>query len=276
MTGRTCHYSGFLATGVTSRETRPIPAATDPDDERVRFGEIRTTYGPFLRARRHPAAVDVPQGRDPTPQGQTVTVMLQGEYVIAPTLTALIAGQRAYIEALGGSWGDELPTLVPLSVQLLLYHAASEPDLTMLAPGSHSRPQQLDRAEVGHVGWRVGAALRTYRHEATGTREPAPRSPSGWRLPPHIRKAHWHRVRVATRDDAGVIVGDRLGVEGVDWTHELRLYPPTPDNATDAGTDPAVRAVDPRFDQGASQVPTAKTRPLPRAVRRTAVAGGAI
>ncbi|WP_426562127.1 hypothetical protein ACPPVT_16520 [Angustibacter sp. McL0619] len=67
----------------------------------------------------------------------------------------------------------------------------------------------------------------------------------GWRLPPHIRKAHWHRVRVAVRDEAGVIVGDRAGQQGVDWFYELRWYPPTPVNVSPAttGPDPVVRKV---------------------------------
>ena len=61
-----------------------------------------------------------------------------------------------------------------------------------------------------------------------------------WRLPPHIRIAHWHRVRVAERDENGNVIGNRLGVEGIDWHYEPRWYPPTPVNA-DGGVAPAVR-----------------------------------
>ena len=55
-----------------------------------------------------------------------------------------------------------------------------------------------------------------------------------------FRIAHWHRGRVADRDDNGNVIGNRLGVEGIDWHYELRWYPPTPVNA-DGGVAPAVR-----------------------------------
>lgn len=47
-------------------------------------------------------------------------------------------------------------------------------------------------------------------------------------------------VRVAERDENGNVIGNRLGVEGIDWHYELRWYPPTPVNA-DGGVAPAVR-----------------------------------
>ena len=39
--------------------------------------------------------------------------------------------------------------------------------------------------------------------------------------------ALWHRVRVATRDNSDLIVGDRLCEKAVNRTYQLRLYPPT-------------------------------------------------
>ena len=45
---------------------------------------------------------------------------------------------------------------------------------------------------------------------------------------------------VAERDENGNVIGNRLGVEGIDWHYELRWYPPTPVNA-DGGVAPAVR-----------------------------------
>jgi hypothetical protein len=258
-----CHYTGFLATGVTSRDTSPPTGAVH--DAPVSYGNVWTTYGPFSSHDGIRLLWTFHIDGNPTPQGQTVTVMLSGKYGAHGTLTQFIAGQRAYLEELGGTWGDELPTLVPLSVQLLLYLSATEPDLEVLAPGSYSRPQQLARADVAHVGWRVGAALRQYRQEVTGVREATPGNPAGWRLSPHIRKAHWHRVRVATRDEAGLVIGDRSGVEGVDWSYLLRWYPPTSvnmaDGSSDAGAHPVVRSV--AAEEPARSTPAATTSSPP-------------
>jgi hypothetical protein len=91
---------------------------------------------------------------------------------------------------------------------------------------------------VGNAGWRVGAAIRTWRKTSgpavspAGTR-PAETGPSGWRLPPHIRRAHWHRVRIATRNRMGNVTGNRSGEQGTDWHYEMRWYPPIPVNVSD-------------------------------------------
>lgn len=47
----------------------------------------------------------------------------------------------------------------------------------------------------------------------------------GWRVPPHIRKAHGHRVRIFGRSQFGDVINCRTGIEGVDWHYELRWYP---------------------------------------------------
>lgn len=65
-------------------------------------------------------------------------------------------------------------------------------------------------------------------------------TPSGRRLPAHIRKAHWHRVRIAERDANGKVTGNLRGTQGIDWHYELRWYPPTSVNA-EHGLNPTVR-----------------------------------
>lgn len=138
--------------------------------------------------------------------------------------------------------GDELPVLVPLSVQLLLYLAAKKPDLEAIPPERLSRPSQLRDAKVLDLGWRVGAAFRAAA-KATTAGPGTPRG-GGWRLPPHMRRAHWHRLRIATRDAAGQIIGDRLGVKDVDWHYDLEWFPPIPVNVTpDVTSGPVVRRV---------------------------------
>lgn len=229
-----CRYTGFLATGVSSRATGGVTAGN--------FGRAWTTYGPLSRGEGVRCLWAYTDEGDPTPRGQTITCMLTGEMGRQMTLTELVAAQREFLEAEGRAWGEELQTLVPLSIQLLLYLAAVEPDLDWLPPDTIARPQQLQRARVANVGWRIGSAVRTFRREAPVMSRPGDR-PGGWRMPPHIRKAHWQRVRIATRNDDGVIVGDRLGEQGVDWDYQMRWYPPTPVNATTDGVDPAVREV---------------------------------
>lgn len=66
----------------------------------------------------------------------------------------------------------------------------------------------------------------------------------GWRLPPHVRRAHWHRVRVANRDQTGAIVGNRTGAADVDWHYEMRWYPPAPVNVSNDEPPPTVRGVE--------------------------------
>lgn len=228
-----CRYTGFVVAGVTSRSTGASSG---------RYTRAFTTYGPLARAEGIRCLWAYTEDGDPTPRGQTITCMITGEMGQQSTLAELVEGQRHLLEAEGRAWGEELETLVPLSIQLLLYLAAVEPDLDWLAPETIARPQQLQRAQVANVGWRVGAAVRNWRQEASGSAQHTERA-GGWRMPPHIRKAHWQRVRIATRSDAGVIVGDRLGEQGVDWDYQMRWYPPTPVNASANGVDPAVREV---------------------------------
>ena len=109
------------------------------------------------------------------------------------------------------------------------------------ATHSEPSPQQIRESVIGNLGWRTGAALRQQRKRPSGAGE-SEGSPGlgGWRLPPHIRKAHWHRVRIVERDENSHAIGSREGIEGVDWHYELRWYPPTPVNA-DGGVAPTVR-----------------------------------
>jgi dTMP kinase len=83
--------------------------------------------------------------------------------------------------------------LVPLSIQRVLYLAAHEPDLEWIPPERLRRPQQIREARIGDIGWRVGSALRTWRRETASSAPAEKPGVDGWRLPPHIRRAHWHR-----------------------------------------------------------------------------------
>lgn len=48
---------------------------------------------------------------------------------------------------------------------------------------------------------------------------------------PHLRRGHWRSSRVATRDDAGAVIGDVHGEHGLDWHYEGRFIAPTVVNA---------------------------------------------
>lgn len=232
-----CHYIGFIAAGI-----RHNPASGTAS----RHQTINTRYGPLTEGDGIRFLWLYTADQDPTSRCQTVTVELRGELAAADrTLTDLISAQRKTAEHAGQHWGDELPTLVPFSVQLLLYLTAQEPDLDWVPPEQMSRPHQLRTARVANVGWRVGTALRTWQQRSNTSSSDAGTTVSPARVvPPHIRRAHWHRVRIATRDTAGRITGSTSGVQGVDWEYQLRWYPPTPVN-TDEAVPPVVRQIDP-------------------------------
>jgi hypothetical protein len=223
-----CRYGGMLVTGanrvVLSSKTSYTTYVNIPGAQGARCLWVYTVDG------------------CPRPQLQTVTFRLRGDPLADTTLAGLIEAQIYAANEAGQSAGEELPTLIPLSLSLLLYTAVTDPEIDW-PPAEHiARPQQLRDSRIGNLGWRVGSALRLARRQpptpASSDGEIALRG--GWRLPPHIRKAHWHRVRVAERDDRGQVIGDRSGVEGVDWHYELRWWPPTAINA-DRGIAPAVR-----------------------------------
>lgn len=43
----------------------------------------------------------------------------------------------------------------------------------------------------------------------------------------HLRRGHFRRVRVVTRDSAGNLLGSRTGTQGIDWNYQGRWIPPT-------------------------------------------------
>jgi hypothetical protein len=244
---RLCHYRGMLVTGANTVRFASMkpPPIVRPDGHR-----FEATGSNFTRYVDIPGAQGVrclwvfKEDGNPSPHLQTVSFPLRGELAHEPTLTGLIEAQIALAREAGQSAGKELPVLIPLSLSLLLYTAATDPEIDWLPAEHISRPQQLRNTEIGNLGWRTGASLRQVRRQQSGGIDPASgegiRGLGGWRLPPHIRKAHWHRVRIVERDQDGQVVGDRSGIEGVDWHYEMRWYPPTPVNA-EAGIAPTVR-----------------------------------
>lgn len=243
----TCYYRGFIATGFRTRQTGADNGAGPG------LSHAWTTYGPLPEADGIRFLWLFNYEADPAPQAQTVSVYLKGDFARKDITVGELAtlqkqmaaghGQQLY----GTAWGQELAVLLPLSVQFALYMAAQEPDLDWIPGGNRSRHRELGPdARVGNVGWRVGAAIRTWRKNngpGTGSATTPP-GPSGWRLPPHIRRAHWHRVRVATRDQSGAITGSRSGVQGTDWHYEMRWFPPAPVNVSaDSPLAPAIREI---------------------------------
>jgi hypothetical protein len=250
-----CHYLGFLATGIHihrnngARALGGGPPSSSSNNERV-----LTSYHPF---RGGPDGLNCHGIRllwffsidgQPEIQAQTMTVLLDdlntgvGRHT---TIQHVIEGAESNAADEGRPWGEEFKLLVPFGLQLLLYLAAEEPeDLDWPAPESIARPQQLQQARIGHVGWRVGAAVRKFRDLPPATIRNVRPGSGGWRLPPHIRSAHWRRARIAERNAAGVIVGSVQGEQGTDWHYEARWIPPALVNADD-GVPPTVRDVEP-------------------------------
>lgn len=243
---RVCNYLGFLACGIRTRMIPDAPPGALPPpavNPEIRSDPAWTSYGDisggdgvrFLWLFED-------QGRI---GAQTITAFFRFDHSDkverGRTIQELIDRVTVAYREIGGTPGEDVAVLVPISLLLLFYLSTHEPDLDELAPGSFPRPAQLSDAQVMNVGWRVGSAIRRYRAEAgepTGTG-----GPSGWRLPPHIRSAHVQRFRIATRDEHGQIIGNVHGVQHVDWHYEERWIPPTPVNVGDGGPDPVVRPV---------------------------------
>lgn len=243
---RLCHYLGMIVTGINNVRYNRLGAP--PPIIRSDGREVRTADGSmFTRYVNIPSAQGVrclwvfKEERDPTPQLQSVSFQLRGANATDTTLSGLIAAQIEISKEVGQSGGEELPVLIPLSLSLLLYSAGQDPEIEWPPPTQISRPQQIRDSKIGNLGWRIGATLRQQsRSLASQGESEGTVGLGGWRLPPHIRKAHWHRVRIVERDEAGHPTGRRDGAEGVDWHYELRWYPPTPVNAS-SGVAPAVR-----------------------------------
>lgn len=53
----------------------------------------------------------------------------------------------------------------------------------------------------------------------------------------HLRRGHFRRVRVVTRDPEGRRVGSRTGVRGIDWDYQGRWIPPTVVNPQGPGQE---------------------------------------
>lgn len=229
-----CHYLGFLCTGIKTVET----AMTD---RKTGLEVVHTSYVPFRDADGIRAVWIYREGRDGDVGVQTVSVFLHGEFATADTLAQRIAQQREFVETQGGTWGPELDVLAPLSLQVPLYVSSLSSDVADVPYESVARTAALTDVSVVNVGWRVASALSAARATG-GTQALTGSGVSGWRLPPHVRRAHWHRVRLATRGSDGTIIGDVSGVQGQDWEYALRWFPPTLVNVGANGApDPVVR-----------------------------------
>jgi hypothetical protein len=134
------------------------------------------------------------------------------------------------------------PLLVPLSILSLMYLASKDPDVELAVRNGTPLPKSLRGTQMLDLGLRVGSAFRDYR-KAHGDGEARPGT-GGWHVPPHIRKAHPHRYRIATRDnETGEVVGDRSGIEGIDWHYETRWLWPIEVNCGDQGPQPVIRDI---------------------------------
>ncbi|MBN3508320.1 hypothetical protein JYB55_05640 [Mycolicibacterium septicum] len=240
---RLCHYSGMIAAGINSTRVGTMTPRPQSSPSKA----IMSEGSQFAHYLNIPAAQGVrclwvfKEDGDPSPQLQTVSLPLRGPLARqGGTLAGLIDAQITLAQDAGRSGGTELPVLIPLSLSLLLYTAAGDPEIDWPPAEQISRIQQIRTAQIGHLGWRAGAALRQARSQPAHAGGDVQPGLGGWRLPAHIRKAHWHRVRVVERDENGHTVGRRDGVEGIDWHYELRWYPPTPVNAA-TGVGPMVR-----------------------------------
>lgn len=238
----TCRYRGVLISGATS--TTEVPPQVRHLAPRWDGELMWTTYGPVAKMEivRFGWFFTFDSGQ---PGFQTYTLPWRGflaekEHTVAELVDILRQTQRT---PTGFSKGLDADVLVPLSISLLLYLGSAEPDIDrpILVGGDGTNARHLTGAKVSNMGFRIGAALRAWdrgpSHSSKGAEQPTGRT-----VAPHIRSAHWHRFRVATRDAAGNMIGNRLGEKDVDWHYDLRWIPPVPVNVDeDEGPPVTVR-----------------------------------
>jgi len=233
-----CVYRGFFATGFTSRPTTDRPAPVAATEGGLKVESTWTTYRRFSEGDgiRIVWLLEY-EGHPDLRGGQTMTIPLRAEEEGPRTIGQLIDHLHTAYLAMGHG-EEDAATLVPLGLLLLMYLSSSDPDLSEVEPAPHRRGAPVKKApRVINLGLRVGGALRSWRKSGPARRGET----TGWHLPPHIRAAHWRRSRVAHRDEAGNIVGDVHGDEGVDWDYVLHWIPPTPVNVAANGPQPVVR-----------------------------------
>lgn len=98
-------------------------------------------------------------------------------------------------------------------------------------PGSERWIRSLRRARARRLLDRgAGSGVRIVTAAASrppGGRPDGRSAGSGRPMPPHARRGHWRRSRVATKDAEGRIVGDVHGTHGTDWRYVGHWIPPT-------------------------------------------------
>ncbi len=125
-----CHYRGFIVTGTRHDLSRTMPS-----------GRIWTHYGPMAEGDGLRFLWLYNQEGDDTPRAQTISVALRGRLAQeSQTVQDLIDVQSRMGKESGENWGQEMSSLVPLSIQLVLYLAAREPDLEWIPSGAAPAP----------------------------------------------------------------------------------------------------------------------------------------
>lgn len=198
-----------------------------------------------------------------------LTLLLDAEGAdLTVTHVPLVGSLHAAVDAVIAEWRDayargnatRLPpldyadqatrTLAPI-LSLVLYLCTQADQLTRRGqPATPANPMPkrtrrhgwrlfpADGPREWDVGVRIGAALRdAYAREQTG----GDAAPSGRRVRPHVRRAHWHTILSGPRKRA-----DGSPIPASDRRADLRWMPPIPINVDDVGDLPAtIRRVRP-------------------------------
>lgn len=128
---------------------------------------------------------------------------------------------------------EDLESVLPPVINLLLYLCSEQPDLTRR--GKPDNPGNPEPKKTRRGGWRLfaadgprewdagvrlGAALRrAYQREETGQ---APQE-TGRSVRPHVRRAHWHTILSGKRKHA-----DGSEIPASERKRDLRWMPPIP------------------------------------------------
>lgn len=159
---RLCRYLGMVVAGTVSEYRHVGGSGPAPVLGNLKL-QGADGRGVFTAYTRIPAAQGVrcmwvyQEEGDPNPQLQSVTFPLRGDLAVT-TLADLIETQIEGAHDAGNSDGKELPVLIPLSLSLLLYSAAGDPEIDW-----PPRNRSLDRSRSAgrrSVTWAGGPVHR--------------------------------------------------------------------------------------------------------------------
>jgi len=186
------------------------------------------------------------KGNGPDPYHAFVSELIQESAMSNLVLNARAATDAGFVFQPAWLPDCDYPDIVHAAAALISWGDWRQPDPYTLPPEGTREHRKTIRSSAARKAITRGqtaavniAYLRPRNQPAPTPREPAD-GDTGKKASPkaHLRRTHWRRSRVATRDTAGDIVGDVHGTQGADWHYVRHLIPAGVVNPTGAPADP--------------------------------------